>query len=90
LWKWLVIKKAGVIFIAFAFPVGGKKKYGLYALPLLQRSVKRDMNVTELEVARIIWYSFNFKQSVVITRTEVRTGKLDATLALLVSSNKAK
>jgi hypothetical protein len=70
------------------FPLG-EKMYGLYVLPLLQRSAERDMNVTELEVARIL-YSFNFNQSVAIAGAEVRTGELGATLALLVSSNEAR
>jgi hypothetical protein len=86
--KWLVIKKTEFVFIPFVLPVG-EKMYGLYVLPLSQRSAKQDMNVIEMEVARI-WYSFNFKQTVVIAGAEVKTGELGATLALLVSSNDAR
>jgi hypothetical protein len=63
--------------------------YGLYVLPVLQRLAKCDMKVTELEVARI-WCYFNYKQSLVISWAEVRTGELGASLLLLVSSNDAR
>lgn len=48
-------KKKRSSFLLHSLFLVGEKEYGLYVLPLLQRSAKRDMNVTELEVSRI-WY----------------------------------